>query len=1320
MPSAVFASAPRLRRTRPARALLVAIATGGGGLAATTLTPIHALAAENGRGAADITPAAGMLRYPDVSREHIVFVYAGDIWLAPRTGGTATPLASPPGNEMFPRFSPDGKTIAFMGNYEGNTDLYTIPVTGVGGGGPATRITHHPSTEMLCDWTPDGMSLLYYKSGMGGLRRQTQLFTVPATGGGGGLPTQLPVPYGANGALSAADKDGNQWLAYTPHSTDFRTWKRYRGGMATDIWLFNLKDNTSRQITDWEGTDTLPMWHKDKVYYLADQGPEHRQNIWVFNTKSGHRKQVTKFQDFDVKWPSMGPGRHGNGEIIFQNGASLWLLDLETEQTRSIDVTIPGDRPTIRTRQVNAAEFISNWSISPSAARVAVEARGDIWSLPAEKGSPRNLTRTSGAAERDPAWSPDGRWIAFFSDESGEYQLYITQSDGQGPTRRLTSDECAPQVFRYTPAWSPDSKHILFSDKTGSLYLHTLAPVDAEGEAAQGKTVLVDKDPWANRLSANWSHDNAWLTYSIQHSDGRHSAIWLYNVGSGERHQVTSGMFHDAAPVFDRKGDYLYFSSRRNFSPTYSELDTTFIYNASHVLLAVPLRADIASPWLPKSDEEDWRKNVKVGGAEKKNDKKADDADAKDGESKSNGAASPAPDAATEDGLSGTWEGMVTGPAPIPPGGLPFTLTLTRAKDGAVTGTFTAAIYSGAIQNGRFDAASQTLTFTINAAGADALFELKIAGEEMSGSASAEGQNYPISGRRTGSGAGQGADVQAAEKPESKDDKKALVIDLDGFEARALQLPVAPGRFGRLAVNDRNQLIFARFSGGGSGDSGIKLFDLSDDKREEKMVAAGSSNFELSADGKKLLVMRGRSASIQNASAGASPTAIPTAAMTARINPREEWKQIFVDAWRIQRDFFYEPGMHGVDWPAMRERYGKKVNDAVSRDDISFIISEMISELNVGHAYYSGGDIPSGPSVSVGLLGCDFELVEQDGTSAYRISRIYQGAAWDSDARGPLSQPGVQVREGDFLLAVNGVPVDTSRDPWAPFVGLANRIVTLTVSDKPVLGASPAPEAGKSDADSKNSAKAATRPTGQRDVVVQTMASEDDLRYRAWIERNRAYVDEMTSGRVGYIYVPDTGVNGQNNLFRQFYGQAGKQALIIDERWNGGGQIPTRFIELLNRPRVNYWARRDGNDWAWPPDSHQGPKVMLINGLAGSGGDAFPSYFRQAGLGKLIGMRTWGGLVGISGNPGLIDGGNTTAPTFGFYKKDGNWGIEGHGVDPDIEVIDDPAKMVDGGDPQLDAAIQLMLKEIEERPYVPPTRPAGPNRAGMGIPVEQR
>lgn len=1247
----------------------------------------------------EVKPHAGMLRYPDVSKTQIAFLYAGDIWLAPRTGGQASRLTTAAGLETFPRFSPDERTVAFVGNYDGNRDVYTIPAAG----GVATRVTFHPGAETLCDWTPDN-KLVFFLSGLAGLRRQTELFTVPAAGG---MPTHMPVPYGANGVVSA---DG-AWLAYTPHSTDNRTWKRYRGGMATDVWLYNLKDNTSRKITDWEGTDTLPMWNGNKVLYLSDQGPEHRLNIWEYDVASGNRRQVTTLKDYDIKWPSMGPGPGGKGEVVYQYGSGLFLLDLGTEKSTEVTITIPGDRPAIRTRQVDASNFIQNWSISPSGKRVAVEARGDIWSLPAENGTPRSVTRTSGVAERMPSWSPDGKWLAYFSDATGEYELYITQSDGQGETRQLTKPGAAPTAYRYYPIWSPDSKHIYFCDKAGGMFIHTLAP-DGKGE---GSTKHIDTDPWSGQPGVSWSHDSKWVTYSYQLKDRLQSAVILYNVDKGERHQVTAGMFNDSGPVFDRKGDYLFYVSQKVFNPTYSELDTTFIYNGSQVILAVPLREDMESPWAPKSDEEDWTKAKKD---EKKDDKKDD---AKESDKKKDEAA-PA-----DDGVSGSWDCRATGPEPIPPDGLAFTMKLTVAKDNSVTGEMNSPLFSGDI-TGRYDAASKTLTLNMNVNEAGVVITLTVADGTFKGGAAVNGQNYPITGKRTGGPGGKKDDKGGDKKDDKKDEKKKdVIIDLKGFEERAMQIPVRAGSVGMLGVNDKNQLIFVRRPVSGEGETGIKLFDLTDEKKEEKAITSGGT-YDLSPDGKKMLVPRGASAVICDASAGATGKNVVTSGMTARVEPRQEWKQLFDDAWRIERDFFYEPGMHGVNWKSVREQYAKMLDDAANREDVSYIISEMISELNIGHAYYQGGDVEGGPSVSVGLLGCDFELVAQgDAAPAYRIKRIIEGGPWDSDARGPLSQPGVKVKVGDYLLAVNGVPIDTTQSIYAAFQGLADKSITITVNDKPVIDRA----VKKAEDEKKDAAKDEKKdevprqikpPTGLRDVVVQTMGSEDNLRFRAWVEAKRAYVEAKTGGKVGYIYVPDTGRDGQNNLFRQFYGQAHMAGLIVDDRWNGGGQIPTRFIELLNRPVTNYWARRDGQDWTWPPDSAQGAKCMLINGLAGSGGDMFPWLFRYNKLGKLIGMRTWGGLVGISGNPGLIDGGSVTAPTFGFYEKDGSWGVEGHGVDPDMLVIDDPGKMsgyregVAGSDPQLDAAIKHLLEEIEKSPYKPPQKPVGPDRSGMGVP----
>ncbi|HMP77899.1 MAG TPA: S41 family peptidase [Pirellulaceae bacterium] len=1086
-----------------------------------------------------------------MSATHIVFVYGEDLWLVPRSGGMAIPLASPPGEESLPRFSPDGQTIAFVGNYDGNQDIYTIPISG----GPATRVTFHPASELLCDWTPSG-ELLFSSSAYAGLERQSQLFVIKP---GESMERELPVPYGTNGAIST---DGT-WLAYNPNNTDYRTWKRYRGGMASDIWLFNLETHQSVRMTDFEGTDTLPMWHGDKVYYLCDAGPEHRLNIWVYDTRTGQRDQVTRFVDYDCKWPAIGPGPDGQGEIVLQNGASLFLVDLASQESRAVEITVPGDRPKIRPRAVDASEFIAEANLSPTGKRLVMEARGDIWTLPAKSGSPRNLTRSSGVAERDPSWSPDGRWIAYFSDASGEYELYIMQSDGLGDAKRLTTDG---NCYRYRPTWSPDSQSIVFSDKTGAIWLYSLAKEELK---------QLDRSPTAGPTTVSWSHNSEWIAYSRElEMRSPPSCIMVVNVRSGEQHQLTSGFFNDGNPVFDRTGDYLFFVSSRAFNaPKYEDLGTTFIYSGTQVLIALPLRKDVKYPFIEESDEETWV-------AEKPDSTDPTDSEDQTDQSDPTEQSDPAEE--------------------------------TDPKD-------------------------------------------------------------------------------EADQSSPPDDFKPLVIEVEGAESRAFQIPVSQGNFGQLAVNDKGQLIYSRTGGrGGDTQPAIHLFDLADKKREEKKVVDDRAQFRISADGKKLLVSQMRNFWVIDAAADQKMTdQVPKSGMFVTIEPREEWAQVLREAWRIQRDFFYDPTMHGVDWPRVYQQYSSMLDDCVSRRDVSFLIAEMISELNVGHAYYREGDVERAPTANIGLLGCRLELVDD----AYRIAELYRGSAWDTDARNPLELAGIQA--GQFLLAINGVRLDSRVNPYSLTQRLANLTVTLSVSDEPVWN------------------------DQVRQVPVKLLNSDSELRFRGWIEAKRRHVEEQTDGRVGYIYVVNTGVPGQNDLVRQLYGQLNKEALIIDDRWNGGGQIPTRFIELLNRPATNMWARRDAVDWMWPPDSHQGPQCMLINGMAGSGGDMFPALFRQNGLGKLIGTRTWGGLVGISGGPSMIDGSSVTPPTFAYYRMDGTWGIEGHGVDPDIEVVDDPAMMVNGRDPQLDRAIQLMLEELEAgRGFKLPERPRYPDRSGFGISPE--
>jgi tricorn protease len=1201
-------------------------------------------------------PPAGMLRFPDVSATHIVFAYANDLWLAPRDGGQAVPLASPAGLELFPRFSDDGRWIVFQGNYDGNRDLYVMPSAG----GQARRLTHHPSSETPMGWTPDGR-VLFASGGYAAFPKWTRLLTVGATGG---LPEPLPLPYGTNGAIHA---DG-RLLAFTPHSHDGRTWKRYRGGMATDIWLFDLQDRSARRVTGWEGTDSQPMWHGDVLYYFSDAGPEHRLNLWKYDLKTEQNEQVTRHTDYDVKWPAIGPDA-----IVYQLGADLMLLELASGLPRKIEVTVPGDGANVRPQIQDAADNVDAWDISRNAKRVAVSARGDIWTLPAKEGPPRAITRTDGVAERWPAWSPDGRWIAYFTDASGDYEVAITQSDGKGETKVLTS---GGGPFKTWIQWSPDSKRLLFGDKSNAFFLHTI-----EG----GATVEVDREPFGffgSGAVASWSHDSRWITWSRTGAQAPIPAIFVYEIETAQKRQLTSGFFGESNPTFDRKGDWLFYVSNLNFEPTYSSLDTTFVYRDAQRLMALPLRAEVKSPWLPESDEETWSDEEQEVRKEKEAEE-AEEATAAAGES---GADDNAP-AAADDGFSGTWTGTVSG-GPLPPGGVPITAQFTLDADGSVRGSLTIPMGIATITSGQYDKTSGRFTATLQTEDGPATLEGQVTGNTLKGTGAMGPIAFEFTMERQQPSAGGGGATDDEEKDDAPAREK-VEIEFDGAEARAMMLPVKAGQFGGLGVNDSGHLLFVRI-----GDDGttIQSFNFKSDEPKEETVAGGADGYSLTPDGKKMLVVRGSSATIQGSGPGATGDAVPTAGMNVTVDPRVEWRQIVTEAWRLQRDYFYDPNMHGVNWDGMLQAYLRMADHCTTRDDVNYVLGEMIAELNVGHAYVGGFTTEEQPSISVGMLGVDWTIEN----GAFRIAKIQRGSAWDADARGPLGAPGCDVKEGDYLLAVNGIAPDASQDPWAAFQGMANRATVLTVHSEPA------------------------RDGNERDVVVTPDGDEFDVRFRAWIESKRRFVEEASGGKLGYLYVTDTGTDGQNDLVRQFYPQIAKEGLIIDERWNGGGQIPTRFIELLDRPATNMWAGRDGRDWHWPPDSHQGPKCMLINGLAGSGGDAFPAYFKLKGLGKLIGQRTWGGLVGISGNPSFVDGSSVTVPTFAWYDLDGTWGIEGHGVDPDMEVMDHPTALARGEDPQLDAAIAHMLDQVALKKWQAPERPAYPNREGMGIPDQDK
>ncbi len=1052
---------------------------------------------------------ARMLRQPDVSSTHIAFVYAGDIWVVPKSGGTAQRLSSPNGQESVPRLSPDGSTIAFTGNYDGNADIYTIPTMG----GEPVRVTHHPMGDRVVDWYPDGRSILYASSMESGRQRFNQFYRVARDGG---LPEKLPLAFAEYGAISP---DG-EWLAFIQIERDSRTWKRYRGGRAPDIWLFNLDDYTSRNITTSDANDAHPMWHGRTLYFLSDRGPNQRQNIWAYDLDSEAFRQITRFEDFDIHLPAIGPS-----DIVFEAGGRLYLLDLASEEYREVAIDVVTDLATLKPRVERVSDLIFSGWVSPSGKRAVFEARGDVFTVPAEHGPVRNLTASSGVAERYPTWSPDGRYIAYWSDRSGEYELTLRPADGSGGEERLTSLGAG---YRYRPQWSPDSKKLAFVDHAKTIYIY---------DVDRGRTSEVDQDTWMthgglNSFSVSWSSDSRWMAYSRGLAN-RSGAIFLYDTQAGRLHQVTSSYYSNFQPTFDPDGKYLYYLSNRTFQPSYSDVDNTWVYPNTTNIVAVSLRSDVPSPLAPRSDDEEPE---------------------------------------------------------------------TEAED-----------------------------------------------EE---------------------------DEESVEE-----EAEGVEIELENFEHRVVILPPEAGNYTQLqAVSDK--LLYRRLPRTGSGDdeSPIVFWDL--EEREEKTVMSDADGFLVTADGKKMLVWNNNSFAIVNVAPNQKmDTRLRTGEMEATIDPRAEWRQLFADAWRLERDFFYDPGMHGVDWNAMKEHYGRLLEDAVTRWDVNFVIGELIAELNASHTYRGGGDTESAERRSVGLLGVDWSLEN----GAYRIETIVKGAPWDAEVRSPLAQPGVDVNEGDYVLAVNGVPLDTSKDPWASFQGLAGRTVELTVNGRPTMD-------------------------GARTVLVETLRSETRLRHLAWIDANRERVEEASDGRVGYVYVRSTGGDGQRELVRQFAAQFHKDGLIIDERFNSGGQIPDRFVELLQRPPLAFWAVRSGTDWQWPPISHFGPKVMLINGWSGSGGDAFPYYFREYGVGPLVGTRTWGGLIGMSGVPQLIDGGVATVPTFRMYSTDGVWFAEGYGVDPDIEVLEDPTPLARGVDAQLERAIQETLRLLEQNPPVRAQRPRYENR----------
>jgi tricorn protease len=1075
------------------------------------------------RGAAPATALeeCRLLRQPDIQGERIVFVYAGDLWTVARAGGLAQRLTSHDGAELFPKFSPDGKTVAFTGQYDGNTDVFTIPTEG----GEPTRLTWHPGPDQVAEWYPDGRSILFRSGRASAPQRFDRFFKVPAHGG---FEEMLPLPMGGYATFSA---DAGQ-IAYVYPAYDRRTWMRYRGGNAPDIWSYDFAKNVSERITDWKGPDEWPMWHGRTIYYASDRGGR-TTNLWAYDLDKKTHRQVTHFDDFDVKWPSIG-----SDGLVFEKGGALFVMDLPGEKVAAVKVLVPDDRPATRAEFRNVSQWITDYDLSPSAKRVVFAARGDLFTVPAEKGDVRTLVATPGSRERNPAWSPDGKWVAYLSDQSGEYEVWVVGSDGRTAPRQVTR---GADTFRFDLRWSPDSKKLAFSDKTRTLWW-----CDVE----TGRLTRADYCDAGEIHDYAWSGDSKWLAYSKNDAAG-FGQLSLFSLDAGKPTLVTNGMTDDSDPAFDPDGKYLYFISRRTLNPQFGGFEQDFSYGATDKIYAMTLRDSLLTPVPPQSDEETGEKKPDA-------DKSKDADGTKDAKGAAGGAAKPA-------------------------------------------------------------------------AAADAVKK-----------------NVP-----------------------------PLRVDLDGIGRRVAELPVPAGRYGALAAF-KGKLLFAAFEPAGPGAGNrpsvsVRMFDF--EKRETKTILAGISGGAYSKDGGKVLYKSQETYGIVDAAENkkVGDGKLATDQLMTTVDPRREWRQIYDEVWRLERDFYYDPDMGGLDWKAVGDHYRQLLPYVGHRSDLDYVLGELQGELSTSHTYVRPtGDIPQAPRVDVGLLGADYALDEKSGL--YRFQRIYGARDWNSSVEAPLGMPGILVREGDYLLTVNGQPVKAPMNLYAAFQGTTGRQTLLTVGRTPD---DPSP----------------------RSYTVKPIASEASLRYTAWVEANREKVAKATGGRVAYIHVPDTTVPGIQEFTKQYYPQVDKQGIIVDERFNAGGQVPYFYTEKLARKTLVLWSNRDGRDQRTPAASIDGPKCILINQFAGSGGDAFPYFFRAQGIGPLIGERTWGGLVGYSHDLPLVDGGGVTMPDFGMWDPfQGKWAVENYGVDPDIQVENTPSDVVAGHDAQLERAIQWSLEQLEKNP----------------------
>ena len=1108
-------------------------------------------------------PGQTLKRYPTLHGNMVVFVAHDNLWSVARSGGAATRLTADPGRDVMPRFSPDGRWIAFTGEYQGNRDVYVIPAAG----GTARRLTFASDVtaeaplrwgpnNLVIAWTPDSQNIVFLSRREAWNAWILKPFSVPL---GGGLAQPLPLDRGGFMSFSA---DGNQ-IAYTRIFRDFRTWKRYQGGLAQDIDIYDFKTRQLKHVTDWPGTETSPMWYGKTIYFLADHDANQRRNIWAYDQESGAFRQVTHYSDYDIDFPSLGSGAAGEAGIVFQQGGRLHVIDLPSEQLHDLEVTVPDDGTRTGLHWVDAHNALrekdnaqqTDFDIAPNGGRAVFSARGDLFTLPAEHGDTRNLTGTSTADEDHPSWSPDGKSIAYTTDVSGEQQIAMRPAEG-GAERILTHFE---RGYFYRPLWSPSGDRLAFSDNEHRLWI---VPV------AGGEPVQVAQDRYNEMHDQAFSPDGRWLAYSIT-APNQLTGIWLYNVESHKATAVSDGRSNDFSPAFDPAGKYLLFLSSRHENPTGSQAEFNVAMLRMNGVYIATLRRDAGSPFAPRSDE----------GVPKKDDKVGED---------------------------------------------------------------------------------------------------EAPGDEGS------------------------ADKHKSAKGGKPQAPKPVEIDLEGLMARAVPVPIPAANITTLDVRaDKlyylttpDQILDGPPLPGEQPT--LHVYDLK--KRKDATVVEGLSSYALSADGKKVLYRPDKEKDFFIARAAAdaakgkdedAPKKLDLSHMRVLVNPREEWNEMFASAWRLARDFFFGAKMNGVDWPGVRASYARLLPLAGSRGDLNYLIGEIQGELGNSHTYVGGGDeMPAEQRAPTAYLGADLALDTASGR--YRLATIYPGDNTREAYRSPLTQPGIDVHAGDYLLAIDGTELHAPTDPFSLLVGKQDFTVRLTVADSP---------GGK-----------------RRDLVVQPVKNELSLREQAWVDHNRALVDKASGGKVAYIYLSDMEELGLDQFVRQFYAQIDRQALIVDERWNGGGNVDQILLERLRRVLVGMDTNREGVGVTIPSQLVRGPKICLINHYSASDGDIFPFYFRKYGLGPLLGTRTWGGVRGIRGPWGLLDGGYITVPEDALYGLDSQWVIENHGVEPDMRVDDSPADWMGGHDVQLEAAIKYILGELAKKPEPMPAPPPElpPYPAGPG------